>query len=138
MDQRLWTQTTMVVGTPGYVAPEYVQEQRAHKETDMYSFGVVALEIATGRKPNQNSGLLRLVWQLYLAGIILDATDERLKTFYENEMQCLLMVGLWCTHPNDREKPNAGQMIKVLQLEAPLPELPHDMCHGLSFLSIED
>ncbi|XVF07520.1 hypothetical protein REPUB_Repub06bG0146200 [Reevesia pubescens] len=127
VDQRLRTQTTMVVGTPGYLAPEYMQEQRARKETDMYSFGIVALEIATGRKPNQNGGLLRWVWQLYIAGNILDATDGRLTTFYENEMECLLMVGLWCTHPNDRERPNAEQAIKVLQREAPLPELPHDM-----------
>ncbi|XWS59370.1 hypothetical protein CRYUN_Cryun08bG0115700 [Craigia yunnanensis] len=100
-----------------------MQEQRARKETDMYSFGIVALEIATGRKPNQN-GLLRWVWQLYLAGNILDAADGRLRSFYENEMECLLMVGLWCTHPNDRERPNAEQVIKVLQLEAPLPKLP--------------
>ncbi|XWS43335.1 hypothetical protein CRYUN_Cryun16bG0094200 [Craigia yunnanensis] len=49
----------MAVGTPGYVAPEYMQEQRAHKETDMYSFGIVALEIATGRKPNKNGELVR-------------------------------------------------------------------------------
>ncbi|XVF55871.1 hypothetical protein PTKIN_Ptkin06aG0071200 [Pterospermum kingtungense] len=125
VDQR--TQTTMVVGTPGYVAPEYMQEQRARKETDMYSFGVVALEIATGRKPNQNGGLVRWVWQLYLAGNILDAADGRLRTFCENEMECLLMVGLWCTHRNDRERPDAGQVIKVLQLESPLPDLPDGM-----------
>ncbi|XVE61382.1 hypothetical protein DITRI_Ditri06bG0035000 [Diplodiscus trichospermus] len=127
VDQRLRTQTTMVVGTPGYVAPEYMQEQRARKETDMYSFGIVALEIATGKKPNHNGGLLRWVWQLYLAGNIIDAADGRLRTFKENEMECLLMVGLWCTQPNDRERPNTGQVIKVLQLEEPLPELPDNM-----------
>lgn len=127
VDRRVRTQTTMVVGTPGYLAPEYVQEQRARKETDMYSFGVVALEIGSGRKPNQNGGLVRWVWQLYLAGNILDAADGRLKAFRENEMECLLIVGLWCTNPNDRERPDAGQVIKVLQLEVPLPELPDDM-----------
>ncbi|KAM0967958.1 hypothetical protein ACFX13_016697 [Malus domestica] len=38
----------------------------------------------------------------------------------------LLMVGLWCTHPNNKERPKAEQVMKVLPLEAPLPELPHD------------
>ncbi|XP_022743938.1 L-type lectin-domain containing receptor kinase IX.1-like [Durio zibethinus] len=127
VDPELRTQTTMIVGTTGYIAPEYLQEGRARRETDMYSFGIVALEIACGRKPNRNGALLRLVWHLYIAGYILDAADGRLENFDENEMQCLLTVGLWCTNPNDRERPNAGQVLKVLQGEAPLPELPLDM-----------
>ncbi|XVF76080.1 hypothetical protein PTKIN_Ptkin13bG0237400 [Pterospermum kingtungense] len=117
----------MVVGTFGYIAPEYSQERRARKETDRYNFGIVALEIASGRKPNRNCALLRLVWQFYIGGYVLDAVDGRLENFDENEMRCLLVVGLWCTNPNDRERPNAGQVLKVLLLEAPLPELPQDM-----------
>ena len=50
VDPRLRTQKTRVVGTYGYLAPEYVKEGRASKESDMYSFGVVALEIAFGRR----------------------------------------------------------------------------------------
>ncbi|MED6175755.1 Dual specificity testis-specific protein kinase 2 [Stylosanthes scabra] len=42
-------------------------------------------------------------------------------------MTCLLVVGLWCTNPNERERPKAAQVIKVLQLESPLPVLPQDM-----------
>ncbi|CAL8995917.1 unnamed protein product [Prunus brigantina] len=45
--------------------------------------------------------------------------------FVRNEMECLLILGLWCTRPNNKERPKAGQVMKVLQLEAPLP--PHDM-----------
>ncbi|XWS56078.1 hypothetical protein CRYUN_Cryun09bG0055800 [Craigia yunnanensis] len=127
VDPGLRTQTTMIVGTYGYIAPEYLQEGRARKETDMYSFGIVALEIACGRKPNRNGPLLRLVWHLYIAGYILDAADGRLENFDENEMRCLLMVGLWCTNPIDRERPSAGEVLKVLRREAPLPELRRDM-----------
>jgi hypothetical protein len=61
---------------------------------------------------------------LYLEGNLLDAADERLEMeFDQNEMECLLIMGLWCTHLHPRERPKAGQVIKVLQLEAPLPTL---------------
>ncbi|XP_024161562.2 L-type lectin-domain containing receptor kinase IX.1 [Rosa chinensis] len=132
VDARLRSQTTKLVGTFGYMAPEYATEGRASKESDMYSFGVVALEIACGRKTYQDGKdhvpLFRWVWQLFLGGNILDAADERLEMNYDrNEMKCLLIVGLWCTHPNYKERPKAGQVMEVLQYKAPLPELQYDM-----------
>ncbi|KAM2491580.1 hypothetical protein PS1_043228 [Malus domestica] len=72
--------------------------------------------------------LVSWAWQLYLARNILFAADERLeRKFDQIEMECLLIIGLWCTHPNSKGRLKAGQVMKVLQLEAPLPELPHDM-----------
>ncbi|CAL8176393.1 unnamed protein product [Prunus armeniaca] len=132
VDPRFRTQTTGVVGTFGYIAPEYANRGRASKESDMYSFGVVALELACGRRTYQDKEfhvpLFRWVWQLYLAGNLLSAADERLDmNFVPNEMECLLIVGLWCTHPNNKERPKAGQVMRVLQLEAPLPQLPKDL-----------
>ncbi|XP_024196083.1 L-type lectin-domain containing receptor kinase IX.1 [Rosa chinensis] len=132
VDPRFRTQTRGVVGTFGYMAPEYANEGKASKESDMFSFGVVALEIACGRKTYQHGEyhlpLFSWVFQLHLAGNLLDAADERLEMNYnENEMKCLLIVGLWCTHRNNKKRPKAGQVMKVLQLEAPLPELPRDM-----------
>ncbi|CAL8152334.1 unnamed protein product [Prunus armeniaca] len=52
-------------------------------------------------------------------------------------MKCLLIVGLWCTHPNSKERPKAGHVMKVLQLEAPLPVLPYDM-HRYDHLMPQD
>ncbi|CAL8176388.1 unnamed protein product [Prunus armeniaca] len=132
VDPRFRTQTTGVVGTFGYIAPEYANRGRASKESDMYSFGVVALELACGRRTYQDKEfhvpLFRWVWQLYLAGNLLSAADERLDmNFVPNEMECLLIVGLWCTHPNNKERPKAGQVMRVLQLEASLPQLPKDL-----------
>ncbi|KAK9902604.1 hypothetical protein M0R45_001537 [Rubus argutus] len=72
--------------------------------------------------------LFRWVWHLYLEGNLLDAADERLEMDFDHtEMEYLLIMGLWCTHLHPRERPKAGQVIKVLQLEAPLPKLPHIM-----------
>ncbi|KAI4334774.1 hypothetical protein L6164_013484 [Bauhinia variegata] len=42
-------------------------------------------------------------------------------------MKCLLGVGLWCTHPNDKERPKASEVIKVIQHEISLPELSNNM-----------
>lgn len=128
VDLLLRSQKTGVVGTLGYLAPEYLNEGRASKESDMFSFGVVALEIACGRRTCEDGefsvSLVRWVWQLYVGGAILRAADKKLEgEFDQKEMECLLIVGLWCTNPNNQERPKASQVIKILQLETPLPEL---------------
>ena len=51
VDQELGSQTIVLVGTIGYLAPEYVITSKFSKEFDVYSFGVVSFEIASGRKP---------------------------------------------------------------------------------------
>ncbi|KAF7830368.1 L-type lectin-domain containing receptor kinase IX.1-like [Senna tora] len=132
VDPRLRTERTGVVGTYGYLAPEYINGGRASKESDMYSFGVVALEIACGRRTYEDGEyhvpLVNWVWQKYVEGNVIGAADEKLEgDFDENEMMCLLTVGLWCTHPMDKERPKAAQVIRALQLEVTLPSLPHHM-----------
>ncbi|KAI6694018.1 hypothetical protein NL676_021728 [Syzygium grande] len=125
------TQTTDVVGTCGYLAPEYFIGGKATKESDMFSFGVVALEIACGRR-SYEEGEIRVplhkwVWQLYLASNILGAADEAMCSgFRREEVECLMMVGLWCVHPDPARRPRAGQVIRFLRLEDSVPELPRD------------
>ncbi|KAK3444255.1 hypothetical protein EUGRSUZ_L00034 [Eucalyptus grandis] len=128
VDPRFRTQTTDVVGTYGYLAPEYFNERKATRESDMFSFGVVVLEITCGRRTYQDGEfhvpLYKWVWQLYLVGNMLEAVDQTLdSSFDRKEMECLMMVGLWCVHPDPRRRPKAGQVIRFLQLEVPVPEL---------------
>ncbi|XP_030533920.1 L-type lectin-domain containing receptor kinase IX.1-like [Rhodamnia argentea] len=135
VDPRFRTPTTDVVGTFGYLAPEYLFEGRATKESDMFSFGVVALEIACGQRSYEDGGirvpLHKWVWQLYLAGNILTAADEALCSgFRREEVECLMMVGLWCVHPDPARRPKAGQAIRFLRLEDPVPELPRGALDG--------
>ncbi|KAK7383377.1 hypothetical protein VNO78_29055 [Psophocarpus tetragonolobus] len=80
--------------------------------------------------------LMNWVWQLYVEGRVMDAVDEMNKEFDVDQMKSLLIVGLWCTNPNDKERPKAAQVIKVLRLEGPLPELPLDL-HDRPPISIE-
>ncbi|KAL3724591.1 hypothetical protein ACJRO7_029716 [Eucalyptus globulus] len=135
IDPRFRSQTTDVVGTCGYLAPEYFISGKATKESDMFSFGVVALEIACGRRSYEDGGvwvaLHKWVWELYRASNILGAADEALGSgFRRDEMECLMMVGLWCVHPDPARRPKAGQVIRFLQLEDSVPELPHDAFNG--------
>ncbi|KAF8396176.1 hypothetical protein HHK36_017789 [Tetracentron sinense] len=132
VDPQLGLQTTAVVGTFGYLAPEYYHRGRASTESDIFSFGVVALEIACGRKKDRDEeshkGLVEWVWDLYGSGNVLDAADERLNMdFNTREMECLMIVGLWCAHPVDKKRPSARRAIQVLKFEEPLPDLPHEM-----------
>ncbi|KAL6133952.1 hypothetical protein ACLB2K_066185 [Fragaria x ananassa] len=128
VDPRLRTRTTGVAGTFGYMAPEYAFYGRASKESDMFSFGVVASEIACKRQTYQDG-------EYHMGSAVLPSRtcsqcrrrEIGMDIKYDpSEMECLLIVGLWCTHLNSKERPKAGQVMKVLLHEAPLPQLQHD------------
>jgi hypothetical protein len=128
------SQTTVLAGTMGYMAPECVTSGNASKESDVYSFGIVALEIACGRKPIMTNApqeqvvLVEWVWELYGIGKVLEAADPRLDgDFDEQQMERLMIVGLWCAHPDRNLRPSIRETIHVLNFETPLPILPSDM-----------
>ncbi|GAB4847195.1 L-type lectin-domain containing receptor kinase IX.1 [Ancistrocladus abbreviatus] len=73
-------------------------------------------------------GLLKCVWDLYSQGRLLSALDERLQMNYkEKQVECLMVVGLWCAHPDCHLRPSIRQAIQVLNFEAPMPTLPPKM-----------
>ncbi|KAL8264594.1 hypothetical protein R6Q59_022724 [Mikania micrantha] len=134
VDHEKGSETTLLAGTLGYMAHECVVTGKASKETDVFSFGVVALEIACGRKAIDNKGLgeqiwiVEWVWEQYGAATILKAVDPRLQLdFNEDEVKRLMMVGLWCVHPDSKLRPSMRQVIQVLNSEASLPILPSKM-----------
>lgn len=134
MDHELGPRTIGLAGTLGYMAPEYIKTGRACKASDVYSFGVVALEIATGRRSvdpieeNSQIGLVEWDWHLYGTGNLLSAVDERLHAeFDEEQIECLMIVGLWCAHPDSSLRPSIRQAIQVLDFDVALPNLPLEM-----------
>ncbi|KMS97961.1 hypothetical protein BVRB_4g097070 [Beta vulgaris subsp. vulgaris] len=131
VDHSTTSQTTLLAGTLGYLAPEVFNTGKASREADVYSFGVVALEIACGRQPIDDKEeptrvkMVEWVWNLYGKGCLLEAVDIELEgEFDTQQIKCLLMVGLWCCHPDHAYRPTIRQAINVLKLESPLPSLP--------------
>lgn len=127
------SKTPGLVGTFGYMAPEYISSGRASKASDIFSYGVVLLEIVSGRKcycDHSGKGVIELVWDAYGRGEILEAIlDEKLREgFVEaREVERLSVVGLWCAHPDATQRPSIKQVIQVLSFEEPMPNLPRTM-----------
>ncbi|KAD6453700.1 hypothetical protein E3N88_08406 [Mikania micrantha] len=134
MDHEMVLKTTGLAGTLGYMAPEYASTGKASKESDVYSFGVVALEIACGKMatgkydPESDLGLVEWVWGLHGKTQLLLGVDPMLNNeFKAEEVECLMMVGLWCSHPNRSLRPSIRQVIQALKFERMLPSLPTRM-----------
>ncbi|KAM0028765.1 putative protein kinase RLK-Pelle-L-LEC family [Helianthus debilis subsp. tardiflorus] len=134
VDHEKGSQTTSLAGTLGYMAPECVTTGKTSKESDVFSFGVVALEIVCGRKSINRKAqenqiwLPEWVWELYGTQTLLEAVDPRLSLeFDEDEVKRLMIVGLWCVHPASQLRPSMRQVIQVLNSKASLPILPSKM-----------
>ncbi|GAV68824.1 Pkinase domain-containing protein/Lectin_legB domain-containing protein, partial [Cephalotus follicularis] len=114
--------STLTAGTMGYLAPEYLQYGKATEMTDVFSFGVVILEVACGRRPIEREpgsqrmvNLVDWVWGLYAEGKIIEAADKRLNgEFREEEMKKLLLVGLSCANPDSAERPTMRRVLQIL------------------------
>lgn len=127
--------TKDLAGTLGYMAPECFFTRRATAETDVYAFGVLVLEVACGRKTgNQNeksdynSRIVSWVWELHRIGRLLDAVDQKLNgEFSEEEMECVLILGLACCNPNPEQRPSMKIVLQVLTGEVHVPEVPAEM-----------
>uniref|UniRef100_J3NEU8 Protein kinase domain-containing protein n=1 Tax=Oryza brachyantha TaxID=4533 RepID=J3NEU8_ORYBR len=137
VDEGRRSHTTGIAGTMGYIDAECFLAGRASVESDVYSFGVVLLEVASGRRPavvtdggDDAIHLVQWVWDKHggRAARILDAADARLNGKFDGaEMERVLVVGLWCTHPERAMRPSVRQAVGVLRFEAPLPSLPAKM-----------
>ncbi|KAF3792079.1 Serine/threonine-protein kinase [Nymphaea thermarum] len=125
--------TTMVAGTRGYLSPECVITGKASTRSDKYSYGVVLLEIATSRRAIRPIGekeepLVQWIWDLYGVNSLMAAIDERLGSeFDQQEMERMMVVGLWCVHPDPEMRPTIREAIRTLSFQGGIPSLPQKM-----------
>ena len=120
VDHTQESQITDLVGTKGYIDPGCVTIRRVSKESDVYNFGIVTMELAYGRKlvnheaPEDQVVLVDWVKVLYGSGeAILNAANQRLGGhFDEQQMKCLLIIGLWCAHSECDCRPSIREAIK--------------------------
>ncbi|KAI6705485.1 hypothetical protein NL676_008447, partial [Syzygium grande] len=122
-------QTTHVVGTFGYLAPEHTRTGKATRNTDVYAFGAFLLEVACGRRPielreEEEVILVDWVFSCWDGGAILEARDPKLGAeLVEEEMELVLKLGLMCSHSDPLMRPSMRQVLQYLKGDLPMPEL---------------
>ncbi|GLT89554.1 hypothetical protein SLE2022_075320 [Rubroshorea leprosula] len=123
-------QTTHVVGTLGYLAPEHTRTRKATTSTDLFAFGAFLLEVACGRRPIEPQGetedliLVDLVFSFWQRGEILEIRDPKLGTdFVAKEVELVLKLGLLCSHSDPTARPSMRQVVQYLEGDVPLSDL---------------
>ncbi|XP_020577392.1 LOW QUALITY PROTEIN: putative receptor-like protein kinase At4g00960 [Phalaenopsis equestris] len=115
------TNTSPMAGTYGYMAPEYALCGHFSTKTDVYSYGVLVLEIVTGQsnicldESVDSVNLLSFVWQNWKEGQALKAADQSLGDRYmaEQVLRCL-QIGLLCVQEDPAQRPSIASVVVML------------------------
>ncbi|VAH73255.1 unnamed protein product [Triticum turgidum subsp. durum] len=123
-------QTTHMVGTMGYLAPEYVHTGKASTLTDMFAFGIFLLEVTSGQRPIKQNPfgnkhtLVDWVIERWHNGSLMETVDPRLRGDYNiDDASLVLKLGLLCSHPFTSARPTMRHVMQYLEGDTPLPEL---------------
>ncbi|CAI9286309.1 unnamed protein product [Lactuca saligna] len=113
---------TRVIGTFGYLAPEYAQSGQITEKADVYSFGVVLVELVTGRKavdlnrPKGQQCLTEWARPLLEEDAIDELIDPRLGNSYsEQEVYCMLQAASLCIKRDPQLRPRMSQVLRILE-----------------------
>ncbi|KAL2480239.1 Protein kinase protein with adenine nucleotide alpha hydrolase-like domain [Abeliophyllum distichum] len=113
---------TRIIGTFGYLAPEYVQSGQVTEKADVYSFGIVMVELVTGRKavditrPKGQQCLIEWARPLLKENAISKLIDPRLQNCYlEQEVQDMLRCASLCLQQDPHARPRMSQVLRMLE-----------------------
>jgi serine/threonine protein kinase len=113
--------STRVAGTLGYTAPEYAVHGQLTEKADTYSYGVVLLEIISGRKsidlkqPPHMQYLLEWVWKLYETEEVLEIVDKTMGVEYaQEEVLRVINLDLLCTQASLIQRPMMSEIVTML------------------------
>lgn len=125
--------TERVVGTYGYMSPEYAMEGLFSVKSDVYSFGVLLLEIVSGRKntsfrDSYDPSLIGYAWRLWNEEKIMELVDPSISdsTKKSKALRCI-HIGMLCVQDSASHRPNMSSVVLMLESEAttlPLPVKP--------------
>uniref|UniRef100_A0A0D9V1V7 Protein kinase domain-containing protein n=1 Tax=Leersia perrieri TaxID=77586 RepID=A0A0D9V1V7_9ORYZ len=114
--------TTGVAGTLGYMAPEYLAHGHLTEKADVYSYGILVLELVTGQRCSGSIGshgghfLLTKVWNHYKNSTVERITD---RSIYEDtirdEVMHVVQIGLSCTQANAGDRPTMTKVVELLR-----------------------
>ncbi|GJN16974.1 hypothetical protein PR202_gb04007 [Eleusine coracana subsp. coracana] len=127
--------TTRVAGTHGYLAPEYALYGQLTERSDVYGFGVLVLEVMTGRRAldlADPAGVVLVTdwaWARVRAGRAGDVLAEALRRDNNNNnnnevMKRFVRVGILCAHVTVACRPTMPEALRMLEGDVDVPELP--------------
>ncbi|XLR34583.1 G-type lectin S-receptor-like serine/threonine-protein kinase At4g27290 [Arachis hypogaea] len=121
--------TRHIVGTYGYLSPEYIVDGIYSTKSDVYSFGVLVLEIVSGKRNrgfihiDHNFNLLGHAWTLFSEGKCLQIVDPSIKDSIDlPEVLRSIHVGLLCVQLNSEDRPSMSCVLTMLSSEWALPQ----------------
>ncbi|GLT37752.1 hypothetical protein SLA2020_120530 [Shorea laevis] len=121
--------TKKVVGTYGYMSSEYAVDGLFSVKSDVFSFGVLVLEIVTGKRnrgfwhPDHHHNLLGHAWRLWIEGGPMELIDSVLGDFCApSEVLRCIHVGLLCVQHRPEDRPNMATVVLMLGGESALPQ----------------
>ncbi|GLJ51909.1 hypothetical protein SUGI_1102790 [Cryptomeria japonica] len=114
--------STKFAGTLGYTAPEYASHGQLTEKADTYSFGVVVLEIVSGRKsidlnqPPDMQYLLEWVWSLHEENKVLEVVhkEEKMEGYDEEEVVRVINLALLCIQGSGSRRPSMSEAVTIL------------------------
>ncbi|KAG6708202.1 hypothetical protein I3842_06G069400 [Carya illinoinensis] len=121
--------STAIAGTLGYVAPEYLAHGQLTEKADVYSFGVLVLEIVTGKQNNRSKtseyldSLVTITWKHFQSGTVEDLYDSNLmlhnhhNSNIKNEILRVVHIGLLCTQEIPSLRPTMSKALQMLTKE---------------------
>ncbi|KAK9000856.1 hypothetical protein V6N11_081339 [Hibiscus sabdariffa] len=127
--------TVRVIGTYGYMAPEYAVDGLFSVKSDVFSFGIVMLEIISGKRNTRfyqveqdGPNLVSYGWRLWQEDKALDLMDERVRwSCNASEFMRCVHVGMLCVQEDPSERPTMADVVLMLStqnLSLPNPKQP--------------
>lgn len=144
---------TTLQGTKGYLAPEWLLELGVSEKSDIYSYGMVLLEIIGGQRnvrviENGNNRHNRkfqyfpkIVCQKLREGKVMEVLDQRLVDvggIEEIEVRKLVCVALWCIQEKPRRRPSMGQVVEWLESRSEVVEPPESQMIIVDLLTVDE
>ncbi|XP_058769625.1 cysteine-rich receptor-like protein kinase 25 isoform X2 [Vicia villosa] len=139
--------TKRIVGTYGYMSPEYAMLGDFSEKSDVFSFGVMVIEIIIGKRNAESyesnhdgKGLLSYVWRQWHVETLLTTLDPYIKEKYSQiELIKCIQIGLLCVQENPNARPTMARVVSYLtnhSIKLPSPQEPAYLSYGMDQISV--
>ncbi|XVE84304.1 hypothetical protein DITRI_Ditri17bG0002300 [Diplodiscus trichospermus] len=108
--------STVVKGTPGYLDPEYFLTHKLTEKSDVYSLGIVFLELLTGMQPiSRGRNIVREVYGACQSGLMFSILDRSMGSYSSECIKKFMALALKCCHDDPKERPTMLEIVRELE-----------------------